>query len=52
MKSNDNDFLNIIKEKYKLEYQCSLRIAQLIRVDYGKELTEDELVYLTVHIKG
>ncbi|WP_340029304.1 PRD domain-containing protein [Paenibacillus sp. FSL H7-0940] len=51
MKSNDNDFLNIIKEKYKLEYQCSLRIAQLIRVDYGKELTEDELVYLTVHIK-
>ncbi|MCG7376129.1 BglG family transcription antiterminator LicT [Bacillales bacterium AN1005] len=49
--SNDSDFLNIIKEKYKLEYQCSLRIAQFIRVDYGKELTEDELVYLTVHIK-
>ncbi|MNW25367.1 Transcription antiterminator LicT [compost metagenome] len=51
VKSNDSDFLHIIKEKYKLEYQCSLRIAQLIRIDYGKELTEDELVYLTVHIK-
>lgn len=51
VKSGDSDFLHIIKEKYVQEYQCSLRIAQLIRVDYGKELTEDELVYLTVHIK-
>jgi beta-glucoside operon transcriptional antiterminator len=51
MKSNDSDFLNVIKDKYKLEFQCSLRIAHLIKMDYEKELTEDELVYLTVHIK-
>lgn len=51
VKNGDSDFLHIIKEKYADEYKCSLRIAKLIRADYGKELTEDELVYLTVHIK-
>ncbi|CAM3979105.1 BglG family transcription antiterminator LicT [Saccharibacillus endophyticus] len=51
VRSGDSDFLPIIKEKYASEYQCSLRIAKLIHVDYGKELTDDELVYLTVHIK-
>lgn len=51
IESNDIDFQDIIKAKYKDEYQCSLKIAELIRRDYGKELTEEELVYLTVHIK-
>lgn len=51
VKSDDNEFLDIVKQKYTLEYECSLKIAQLIRVDYRKELTTEELVYLTVHIK-
>lgn len=51
IKSNDVDFQDIIKAKYKHEYQCSLKIAELIRRDYQKELTEEELIYLTVHIK-
>lgn len=51
VESNDVDFHDIIKEKYKNEYQCSLKIKELVRQDYQKELTEDEMVYLTVHIK-
>ncbi|GFZ30098.1 transcription antiterminator LicT [Clostridium zeae] len=51
IESNDVDFQDIIKAKYKEEYQCSLKIAELIRLEYQKELTEEELVYLTVHIK-
>ncbi|OWR32012.1 transcription antiterminator BglG [Saccharibacillus sp. O23] len=51
LQSNDSNFVNMIKENYPSEYACSLRIAQLIRVDYGKELTDEELVYLTVHIR-
>lgn len=49
--SNDKDFEDIIKANYKDEYQCSLKIRELIRLDYQKDLTEEELVYLTVHIK-
>lgn len=51
IESNDIDFHDIIKAKYKNEYQCSLKIKELVRQDYQKELTEDEMVYLTVHIK-
>lgn len=49
--SNDEEFQDIIKAKYKNEYECSLKIRELIKQDYQKELTEEELVYLTVHIK-
>lgn len=51
LECNDIEFQDIIKAKYKEEYNCSLKIRELIRLDYQKELTEEELVYLTVHIK-
>ena len=51
IENSDTDFNDIIKNKYKDEYQCSLKIAEIIRRDYHKELTEEELIYLTVHIK-
>lgn len=51
IESNDIEFQDIIKAKYRDEYECSLKIKELIRRDYQKELTEEELVYLTVHIK-
>lgn len=51
IESSDTDFNDIIKRKYKDEYQCGLKIAEIIRRDYHKELTEEELIYLTVHIK-
>lgn len=51
IESTDIDFQDIIKAKYKDEYKCSLKIGELIKLDYKKELTEEELVYLTVHIK-
>lgn len=51
IESNDVEFQDIIREKYKDEYECSLKIRELIRNDYKKELTEEELVYLAVHIR-
>lgn len=51
VESDDVEFQDIIREKYKSEYECSLKIRELIRQDYQKELTEEELVYLTVHIR-
>ena len=48
---DDKSFLLTLKEQYKNEYQCALKIRDYMRKEYGQELTEDELVYLTVHIK-
>lgn len=47
----DKSFLLVLKEQYRQEYQCTLKIRDYMKKEYGKELTEDELVFLTVHIK-
>lgn len=47
----DESFLNILKTQYSKEYNCALKIRNYIFKEYQKELTEDELIYLTVHIK-
>lgn len=49
--SDDKDFLLILKERYKNEYQCTLKIRDYMWKEFGHELTEDELIYLTIHIK-
>ena len=48
---DDKSFLLILKEQYKKEYQCALKIRKYIKNEYGYDLTEDELVYITVHIR-
>lgn len=47
----DEDFEEVVKLRYPEAYECTLKIAQLIKDKYNKELNSDELVYLTVHIK-
>ncbi|MCS4466123.1 PRD domain-containing protein [Clostridium botulinum] len=39
------------KKQYKKEYGCTLKIRDFIKNEYGCELTEDEMIYLTIHIK-
>lgn len=48
---DDKDFLLILKERYKNEYQCTLKIRDYMQKEFGHELTEDELIYLTIHIR-
>lgn len=48
---DDKSFLVLLKEQYKNEYRCALKIREYMYKEYGQELTEDELVYLTVHIR-
>ena len=48
---NDKEFLTVLKEQFKNEYQCTLKIRDYMLKEFKKELTEDELIYLTVHIK-
>lgn len=47
----DKGFLLALKEQYRNEYLCTLKVRDYMMKEYGKELTEDELIYLTVHLR-
>ncbi|MEI2406048.1 BglG family transcription antiterminator LicT [Niallia taxi] len=46
-----SSFIFMLKEKYTNEYSCALKIKEYIKKELGKDLEEDELIYLTIHIK-
>ena len=46
-----SSFMFTLKEKYLNEYQCALKIDQFIKSEFGRSLQEDELIYLTIHLK-
>ena len=50
---DDDDFLfrNMIRDQYKEIYACAQKIRQHLGECYGVEISEEEVVYLTVHIK-
>ena len=46
----DNFLYEQVKQKYKSAFQCTERIANFIEQKYDWEISNDEKVYLTVHI--
>ncbi|MEH7354018.1 PRD domain-containing protein [Neobacillus drentensis] len=46
----DEDLLDVIKLKYQNAYQCVEKIATFIKNNYNYTLTNEEKLYLTVHI--
>lgn len=50
VENKDNDLINIIKIQYKKAYDCSCKIKQFIEENHEYLVTEDELLYLTLHI--
>jgi len=51
-KSNeDDDLLNVIKNKYPNSFTCSGKIKKFVERQYRYELTDEELLYLTIHIE-
>lgn len=50
---DDGDFLfrSMIREQYQESYKCALTIKNYIDKEYHIEISEEEVVYLTVHIK-
>lgn len=51
LNQDDPIFIELIKNQYKEAFECAERIARFISNEYKLDLTDDELVYLTVHIK-
>lgn len=47
----DHEFNRTIARMYPSEYKCSKRIAAFIRQEYERRVTDEEIAYLTVHIK-
>lgn len=48
---DDAEFAASLEKKYPEEFQCGRNIADYIRVKYGEELTNEEIMYLAIHIK-
>jgi len=44
-------FIFMLKDRYMKEYACALKISDYINKEFGRPLEEDELIYLTIHIK-
>ncbi len=49
--NKDAGFLFMLKERYKEEYLCALKIRDYIIKEFGRDLKEDEMIYLTIHIR-
>lgn len=46
----DDELLSIIKSKYSKEFECIIKIENFIKKQYNYNLTDDEMIYLTIHI--
>lgn len=46
----DDQFIEVLKAKYKEEYACTVKVREYIKQEFNANLTEDEMIYLTIHI--
>ncbi|RDY28527.1 PRD domain-containing protein [Romboutsia weinsteinii] len=51
LQNNDDILADIIKTSYPSEYECSLKIKNHIINKHGHRISDEELAYLTVHIR-
>ena len=45
-----DDLLDLIRIKYKNAYACCLKIKQFLKTNYAYDLSQEETLYLTIHI--
>ena len=51
LSSEDRELSLLMQRKYLREYQCSLKVAEYIMQATGSRLSEEEIMYLSVHIR-
>ena len=49
--AGDDALLALVKRKYDESYICVKRISQYLLIEYNYEITEEEILYLTIHIE-
>ncbi len=47
----ENQLFNVVKEKYFNSFGCAEKIYKFIYKNYEYELSQDEMLYLTIHIE-
>lgn len=50
--SSDCELLNMVKSQYRNSYDCVKRIEAFLRKKYAYDLSDDEKLYLTIHIES
>ncbi|WP_315076617.1 BglG family transcription antiterminator LicT [uncultured Clostridium sp.] len=50
IKDEDKNLYEIMREKYKEAYDCAEKIKKYIKSEFNNELTDEEMMYLAVHI--
>ncbi len=48
--NEDDSLLDIIIKKYNKSYQCTEKIAEMIQKSYNFTLSDEEKMYLTIHV--
>ncbi|MCB2339619.1 BglG family transcription antiterminator LicT [Clostridium estertheticum] len=51
IESDDENFCEMIKKQYKDTYECTEKIATYVSKEFNHKLTQEEMMYLTVHIR-
>lgn len=51
LSSEDRELSLLMQRKYPREYQCSLKVAEYIMQATGSRLSEEEIMYRSVHIR-
>lgn len=50
LENKDNELIHIIKAQYKDAYNCAYKIKEFIEKNHEYIVSEDEILYLTLHI--
>lgn len=47
---DENELYGVIKEKFRLAHDCVLKIGEFLKNKYNYTLSEEEILYLTIHV--
>ena len=51
LSSEDKELAQMMQRKYPKEYQCSMKVAEYIKEATGCTLSDEEVMYLSIHIR-
>lgn len=48
---SENKLFEIIQAQYPMSYACGLMVREMLKKDYQMQISDDEMVYLIIHIE-
>ena len=50
--NRDGSLNELVSMKYKQSHECAVKISDFINKNYGRKLTDDEVMFLTIHTEN